>query len=308
MEFTSRFRMIHVIQFKEEMTMRTIQLNNGVKMPQLGFGVYQIPLEETAEAVYQAIKAGYRLIDTASIYGNEKETGEGIKRAIDEGLTTREELFVTSKLFILQAPEEKAAETIEQSLNVMGLDYLDLYLIHQPYGDVYGAWRAMVAAQKAGKLRAIGISNFKSAKMIEFVGLNDVKPQINQIEVNPWNQRIEDQEWHEKYGVQIEAWAPFAEGHHDLFTNPVLAEIGEQYGKSVGQVVLRWLMQRGIVALAKSVRPERMAENINIFDFELSDADVEKISALDRKESAFFDHDAPQQVEWVMNRMLDTEN
>lgn len=161
---------------------------------------------------------------------------------------------------------------------------------------------------KAGKLRAIGISNFKSAKMIEFVGLNDVKPQINQIEVNPWNQRIEDQEWHEKYGVQIEAWAPFAEGHHDLFTNPVLAEIGEQYGKSVGQVVLRWLMQRGIVALAKSVRPERMAENINIFDFELSDADVEKISALDRKESAFFDHDAPQQVEWVMNRMLDTEN
>ena len=197
MEFTSRFRMIHVIQFKEEMTMRTIQLNNGVKMPQLGFGVYQIPLEETAEAVYQAIKAGYRLIDTASIYGNEKETGEGIKRAIDEGLTTREELFVTSKLFILQAPEEKAAETIEQSLNVMGLDYLDLYLIHQPYGDVYGAWRAMVAAQKAGKLRAIGISNFKSAKMIEFVGLNDVKPQINQIEVNPWNQRIEDQEWHE---------------------------------------------------------------------------------------------------------------
>ncbi|MDU5333185.1 aldo/keto reductase [Enterococcus sp.] len=287
--------------------MQTIKLNNGVEMPQLGFGVYQIPLAETAEAVYQAIKAGYRLIDTASIYGNEKETGEGVKRAIDEGLVTREELFVTSKLFILQAPEAKAAETIEQSLNVMGLDYLDLYLIHQPYGDVYGAWRAMVAAQKAGKLRAIGISNFKSAKMIEFVGLNDVKPQINQIEVNPWNQRVEDQEWHEKYDVQIEAWAPFAEGHHDLFTNPVLAEIGEQYGKSVGQVVLRWLMQRGIVALAKSVRPERMAENIDIFDFELSDEDFEKIAALDMKESAFFDHDAPQQVEWFMNRMLDTE-
>ncbi|MGO2638020.1 MAG: aldo/keto reductase, partial [Enterococcus viikkiensis] len=176
-----------------------------------------------------------------------------------------------------------------------------------PYGDVYGAWRAMVAAQKASKLRAIGISNFKSAKMIEFVGLNEVKPQINQIEVNPWNQRIEDQEWHEKYNVQIEAWAPFAEGHHDLFTNPVLAEIGEQYGKSVGQVVLRWLMQRGIVALAKSVRPERMAENIDIFDFELSKEDFEKIAALDMKESAFFDHDAPQQVEWFMNRMLDTE-
>lgn len=287
--------------------MQTIKLNNGVEMPQLGFGVYQIPLAETAEAVYQAIQAGYRLIDTASVYGNEKETGEGIKRAIDEGIVTREELFVTSKLFILQAPEAKAAETIEQSLTVMGLDYLDLYLIHQPYGDTYGAWRAMVAAQKAGKLRAIGVSNFKSAKMIEFVGLNEVKPQINQIEVNPWNQRIEDQEWHEKYGVQIEAWAPFAEGHHELFTNPVLAEIGAQYGKSVGQVVLRWLMQRGIVALAKSVRPERMAENIDVFDFELTKEDVEKIASLDMKESAFFDHDAPQQVEWFMNRMLDTE-
>ncbi|EOA7301071.1 aldo/keto reductase [Enterococcus faecium] len=287
--------------------MQTITLNNGVEMPQLGFGVYQIPLEETAEAVYQAIKIGYRLIDTASIYGNEKETGEGIKRAINEGLVTREELFVTSKLFILQAPEEKAAETIEHSLKVMGVDYLDLYLIHQPYGDIYGAWRSMVAAQRAGKLRAIGISNFKSAKMIEFVGLNEVKPQINQIEVNPWNQRVDDQEWHEKYGVQVEAWAPFAEGRHELFTNPVLAEIGKQYGKTVGQVVLRWLMQRGIVALAKSVRPERMAENINIFDFELSKEDVEKIAALDRKESAFFDHDAPQQVEWFMNRMLDTE-
>ncbi|MHA7117479.1 aldo/keto reductase [Aerococcus viridans] len=287
--------------------MQTITLNNGVEIPQLGFGVYQIPLEETAEAVYQAIKVGYRLIDTATIYGNERETGQGIKRAIDEGLVRREDLFVTSKLFILQAPEEKAAETIEQSLNVMGLEYLDLYLIHQPYGEIYGAWRALVAGQKSGKLRAIGISNFTSSKMIEFVGLNEVTPQINQIEVNPWNQRIEDQEWHEKYGVQVEAWAPFAEGRHDLFTNPILAEIGRQYGKSIGQVVLRWLIQRGIVGLAKSVRPERMAENIDIFDFELSSEDVEKITALDMKESAFFDHDDPQQVEWFMNRMVDTE-
>lgn len=222
-------------------------------------------------------------------------------------MVRREDLFVTSKLFILQAPEEKAAETIEQSLNVMGLEYLDLYLIHQPYGEIYGAWRALVAGQKSGKLRAIGISNFKSSKMIEFVGLNEVTPQINQIEVNPWNQRIEDQEWHEKYGVQVEAWAPFAEGRHDLFTNPILAEIGRQYGKSIGQVVLRWLIQRGIVALAKSVRPERMAENIDIFDFELSSEDIEKITDLDMKESAFFDHDDPQQVEWFMNRMLDTE-
>lgn len=287
--------------------MKTITLNNGVEMPQLGFGVYQIPNNQTAEAVYQAIKVGYRLIDTASIYGNEKETGEGIKRAIDEELVTREELFVTSKLFILQTPEEKAADTIEQSLNVMGLEYLDLYLIHQPYGDVYGAWRALVAAQKAGKVRAIGVSNFKSAKMIEFVGLTEVKPQINQIEINPWNQRKEDEEWHQKYGVQLEAWAPFAEGRHDLFTNEVLVAIGKKYDKSVGQVVLRWLMQRGIVALAKSVRPERMAENFDIFDFELTKEDIETIAGLDMKESAFFDHDAPQQVEWFMGRMLETE-
>ncbi|EGO8621228.1 aldo/keto reductase [Enterococcus faecalis] len=307
MYLTLRFRIEHVKKLEEENNMQTITLNNGVEMPQLGFGVYQIPLEETAEAVYQAIKAGYRLIDTASIYGNEKETGEGIKRAINEDLVTRDELFITSKLFILQASEDKAKETIEHSLKVMELDYLDLYLIHQPYGDIYGAWRSMVATQKVGKLRAIGISNFKSAKMIEFVGLNEVKPQINQIEVNPWNQRIEDQEWHEKYEVQIEAWAPFAEGRHELFTNPVLTEIGKQYGKTVGQVVLRWLMQRGIVALAKSIHPERMAENIDIFDFELSKEDIEKIANLDMKESAFFDHDAPQQVEWFMNRMLDTE-
>ena len=200
--------------------MQIIQLNNGVKMPQLGFGVYQIPPEETSEAVYQAIKIGYRLIDTAAIYDNEKETGMGIKRALDEGLVTREELFVTSKLFILQVPEDKAAATIEHSLKVMNLDYLDLYLIHQPYGDIYGAWRALVAAQKASKVRAIGVSNFKAAKMIEFVGINDVKPQINQIEVNPWNQRVADQKWHDKYGVQIEAWAPFAEGRQGSIYQP----------------------------------------------------------------------------------------
>ncbi|MCD5029700.1 aldo/keto reductase [Enterococcus asini] len=287
--------------------MNTITLNNGVTMPQLGFGVYQIPSDETAQAVYEAIKIGYRLIDTAAVYGNEKETGAGIKQAIEEGLVTREELFVTSKLFILQTPENKAAATIEHSLSVMGLDYLNLYLIHQPYGDIYGAWRALVAAQQAGKVRAIGISNFKAAKMIEFVGLNEVKPQVNQIEVNPWYQRAADLVWHEQYGVQVEAWAPFAEGHHDLFTNPILAEIGSKYGKSVGQVVLRWLMQRGIVALAKSVHPERMAENIDIFDFELTASDMATIQSLDKKESAFFDHDAPEQVEWFMKRMWDTE-
>lgn len=287
--------------------MQTITLNNGVVMPQLGFGVYQIPQDQTAEAVYQAIKAGYRLIDTAAIYGNEKETGEGIRKAIDEGIVTRADLFITSKLFILQAPEEKAKQTIEHSLQIMGLDYLDLYLIHQPYGDIYGAWRAMESAVNAGKLRAIGVSNFKSAKLIEFVGLNEVKPQINQIEVNPWHQRVADQQWHEKYGVQVEAWAPFAEGRRELFTNPVLSQIGQKYHKTVGQVVLRWLMQRGIVALAKSVRPERMAENIDIFDFQLTNQDMETIASLDLQESAFFDHDAPEMVEWFMQRMNDTE-
>ncbi|MFE2777402.1 MULTISPECIES: aldo/keto reductase [Lactobacillales] len=282
--------------------MQTVTLNNGVVMPQLGFGVYQIPAEETAEAVYQAIQAGYRLIDTASAYGNEKETGEGIQRAIEEGLVERPDLFVTSKLFIKQTPENIAKETIENSLAVMGLDYLDLYLIHQPYGDIYGAWRALVAAQNGGQLRAIGVSNFKAAKIVEFSGFNEVKPQVNQIEVNPWYQRQSDLDWHNKVGVQVEAWAPFAEGRHGLFTNPVLTEIGAKYGKTAGQVVLRWLMQRGVVALAKSVRPERMAENIAIFDFELSAEDLAKIETLDMAESAFFDHDDPETVNWLIGR------
>lgn len=282
--------------------MQTVTLNNGVTMPQLGFGVYQIPADETAEAVYQAIKVGYRLIDTATAYGNEKETGEGIQRAIDEGLVERADLFVTSKLFIKQTPETIAKETIENSLKVMGLEYLDLYLIHQPYGDIYGAWRALVAAQKAGQLRAIGVSNFKASKIVEFAGFNEVKPQVNQIEVNPWYQRQSDLEWHEKVDVQVEAWAPFAEGRHGLFTDPVLTEIGAQYGKTAGQVVLRWLMEKGVVALAKSVRPERMAENIAIFDFKLSAEDVAKIEALDMEESAFFDHDDPETVDWLIGR------
>lgn len=282
--------------------MQTVTLNNGVVMPQLGFGVYQIPAEETAEAVYQAIQAGYRLIDTASVYGNEKETGEGIRRAIEEGLVERHDLFVASKLFIKQTPEAVAKETIENALAVMGLDYLDLYLIHQPYGDIYGAWRALVGAQNAGQLRAIGVSNFKAAKIVEFAGFNEVKPQVNQIEVNPWYQRPSDLDWHDKVGVQVEAWAPFAEGRHGLFTDPVLTEIGAQYEKTAGQVVLRWLMQRGVVALAKSIRPERMAENIAIFDFELSADDMAKIEALDMAESAFFDHDDPERVNWLIGR------
>lgn len=281
--------------------MQTVTLNDGVVMPQLGFGVYQIPANETEEAVYQAIKTGYRLIGTATAYGNEKETGEGIQQAIDEGLVNRADLFVTTKLFIKQTPEVIAKETIENSLAVMGLDYIDLYLIHQPFGDIYGAWRALVAAQKAGQLRAIGVSNFSAGKIVEFAGFNDVKPQVNQVEVNPWYQRPSDLGLHAQIDVQVEAWAPFAEGRHGLFTDPILTEIGNQYDKTAGKVVLRWLMDKGVVVLAKSVHPERMAENIDVFDFELATEDVAKIEALDMEESTFFDHNDPEMVSRLIN-------
>lgn len=219
---------------------------------------------------------------------------------------TREDLFVTTKLFVNNVfSEETAATAIEESLARLGLDYIDLFLLHQPYGDIYGAYHALGKAQAAGKIKSLGVSNFDSAKLVEFAKMNDVGvPQVNQIEINPWNQRVDDIEWHKKYDVQAEAWAPFAEGRHDLFTNATLEEIGSKYGKSVGQVVLRWLMQRGVVALAKSTRPERMAENLDIFDFELSDDDVEKIATLDMKESAFFDHKDPEMVEWFMGRII----
>lgn len=275
-------------------------------MPQLGFGVYQIPNEETEEAVYQAIVAGYRLIDTAISYGNEAEVGAGVARAIAEGLVSREDLFITTKLFVNNVfNQETAATAIDESMTKLGLTYIDLVLLHQPYGDTYGVWRALATAQANGRVKSIGISNFDAAQMIEFTRMNDVKitPQINQIEINPWNQRKSDLAWHEKYHVQAEAWAPFAEGRHNLFTNPVLSEIAEKHQKSVGQVVLRWLMQRGVVALAKSTKPERLRENLNIFDFELADTEMDKIAELDMKESAFFDHHDPKIVEWFLDRI-----
>lgn len=284
------------------------QLNNGMKLPQLGFGVYQIPLEETEQAVYQAIKTGYRLIDTAIAYSNEVQTGQGIKRAIDEGLVTRADLFITTKLFIQDVGEEKSQAAIEESLKRLGVDYIDLYLIHQPYGDIYGSWRALVSAQKEQKIKAIGVSNFDSAKLIEFIQMNGgTKPQVNQIEVNPWNQRNEDFLYHQKYDVQIEAWAPFAEGRHGLFENPTLLEIATTYHKTVGQIVLRWAIQRGAIVLAKTIRPERMAENLAVFDFELSLEDMAKIAQLDKQESAFFNHHDPLIVEQFMER-LSSEN
>ncbi len=285
--------------------MHYITLNNGEKIPQLGFGVYQIPNEETAEAVYQAIKAGYRLIDTAIAYGNEEGVGDGIKRAIAKGLVTREELFITTKLFVHNVVNQmEATNAIRESLSKLQLDYIDLILLHQPYGDIYGAWRALGTARKEGKVKSLGVSNFSTAKLIEFIKMNDVGiPQINQIEINPWNQRTEDCIWHEKYKVHAEAWAPFAEGRQDLFTNPVLLDIGRKYKKSVAQVVLRWLIQRGVIVLAKSSKPERMAENLNVFDFSLTDDDMLTIKNLDKKESAFFDHQDPKMVEWFMDRI-----
>ncbi|KMQ37393.1 2,5-diketo-D-gluconic acid reductase [Oenococcus oeni] len=285
-------------------------LNNGEKMPQLGFGVYQIPNEETEEAVYQAIVAGYRLIDTAVSYGNETEVGAGVARAIADKIVAREDLFITTKLFVNNVfNQELAAKAIDESLTKLDLAYIDLVLLHQPYGDTFGAWRALANAQADGRIKSIGISNFDSAQMIEFTRMNDMKitPQVNQIEINPWNQRQADLAWHEKYQVQAEAWAPFAEGRHELFTNPVLSEIAEKYHKSVGQVVLRWLMQRGVVALAKSTKPERMRENLDIFDFVLDDGDMDKIEELDMKESAFFDHHDPEMVEWFMDRIENTK-
>lgn len=278
--------------------MPTFKLNNGVEIPAAGFGVFQIENGGTKQAVLDAIDAGYRLIDTAQSYGNEAEVGE----ALQETDVPREKLFVTTKLWINSTGYDETMKAFQESLDKLQLDYLDMYLIHQPYGDVYGSWRAMGELQKSGKVRAIGISNFNADRFVDLNLHNDVTPQVNQIEVNPWNQQADELTWFDKIGMQPEAWAPFAEGRHDLFTNDVLTEIAKNHNKGVGQVVLRWLYQRGIVSLAKSVHKERMVENLNIFDFELSDAEMKQIEALDMHESAFFDHRDPAMVESLTTR------
>lgn len=275
------------------MTVPTFKLNNGVEMPAVGFGVFQIENGGTKQAVLDAIAAGYRLIDTAQAYGNEAEVGEAIK----ESGVDRKELFITTKVWVSDTGYDATKKEFVAALERLQLDYLDLFLIHQPYGDVYGSWRAMEELQKAGKVRAIGISNFNADRFVDLNLHNEVTPQVNQIEINPWNQQAAEMNWHTKLGIQAEAWAPFAEGKHDLFTNEVLSQIGQAHDKGVGQVVLRWLYQRGIVSLAKSVHQERMLENVNIFDFELSAAEMDQITALDMKESAFFDHRDPTMVE-----------
>lgn len=276
----------------------TIKLHNGLKMPQLGFGVFQMTDEEAEQSVADALAAGYRLIDTAASYRNEEAVGRGIARS---GVP-REEIFVTTKLWVPDVNYEGAKEAFQRSLNNLDLNYIDLYLIHQPYNDVFGAWRAMEELYEAGKVKAIGVSNFASAKLVDFVLNTKIKPMVNQIETHPFNQQAEAHKVMAEYDIIHEGWAPFAEGRQDLFTNKVLADIAKKYGKSIGQVVLRWNMQRGIVTIPKSVRKERITENFDIFDFELGDDDITKIATLDESKGLFVNHDDPEFVKYLYNR------
>jgi 2,5-diketo-D-gluconate reductase A len=273
--------------------MLKVVLNNGVEMPILGFGVYQInDLEECERSVYDALSTGYRLIDTAAAYQNEEAVG----RAIKQSGVPREELFITTKLWIQDAGFESTKEAFGRSLKRLGLDYLDLYLIHQPYGDVYGSWRAMEELYQEGRTRAIGVSNFQPDRVMDLILHNEVVPAVNQIETHPFHQQVDVQKFLQEQGVQIESWGPFAEGRNNLFRNELLLSVGGKYKKSVAQVVLRWLIQRGVVVIPKSVRKERIAENFNVFDFELSGEDMEAIATLDTKQSLFLDHRDPAVV------------
>ncbi|MBU8851536.1 aldo/keto reductase [Priestia aryabhattai] len=282
--------------------MQKVILNNGVEMPILGFGVFQMNDEnECEQAVYDALMAGYRLIDTAASYQNEKEVGRAIKRS---GVP-REELFITTKLWVQDTGYEKTKTAFTKSLERLQLDYIDLYLIHQPFGDVYGSWRAMEELYRDGKIKAIGVSNFYPDRLVDLITHNEVLPAVNQVETHPFCQQVESAQLMKENNVQIESWAPFAEGKNDIFQNELLVSIAETYNKSVAQVILRWLTQRGVVVIPKSVRKERIIENFNIFDFELSQEDMEKIAKLDTKESLFFSHRDPEMVKWLSNRKLD---
>ncbi|MFP3669499.1 aldo/keto reductase [Priestia sp. SIMBA_032] len=282
--------------------MQKVILNNGVEMPILGFGVFQMTdPKECEQAVYDALMAGYRLIDTAASYQNEKEVGQAIKRS---GVP-REELFITTKLWIQDTGYENTKKAFAKSLERLQLDYIDLYLIHQPFGDVYGSWRAMEELYHEGKIKAIGVSNFYADRLVDLITHNEVVPAVNQVETHPFNQQIESAQLMKENNVQIESWAPFAEGKNDIFQNEVLVSIAEKHNKSVAQVILRWLTQRGVVVIPKSVRKERIIENFNIFDFELSQEDMEKIATLDTEESLFFSHRDPEMVKWLGTRKLD---
>ena len=282
--------------------MKHIVLNNGVEMPILGFGVFQVRDTELCErSVYEAIQTGYRLIDTAASYLNEDAVGKAIKRS---GVT-REELFVTTKLWIQDAGYERTKKAFEKSLHRLQLDTLDLYLIHQPFGDVYGSWRAMEELYREGRIRAIGVSNFQPDRIMDLIVHNEVVPAVNQIETHPFNQQIETQKFLQENNVQIESWGPFAEGKNNIFQNELLLSIAGKYRKTVAQVILRWLTQRGVVVIPKSVRKERIEENFNIFDFELSPEDMDAIISLDMKVSSFFDHRDPETVKRLGTVKLD---
>ncbi|MEV6616818.1 aldo/keto reductase [Streptomyces sp. NPDC051051] len=282
--------------------MQTVTLNNGVDMPILGFGVYQIPPEETERAVGDALAAGYRSLDTAAAYGNEEAVG----RAIRSSGVPREDLFVTTKLWVSDAGEERAKRAFDTSLRKLGLDHLDLYLIHQPYGDVYGSWRAMEALHREGLVRAIGVSNFYPDRLVDLIDHNEITPAVNQVETHPFFQRTADQDLMRERGVQIESWGPFAEGRNNLFTDPHLSAIAAAHGKSVAQVVLRWLVQRGVVVIPKSVRADRMAENLDVFDFALTDDQMAAVATLDTGASLFFDHRDPAMASRLGNATLDS--
>lgn len=278
--------------------MKKVKLNNGIEMPILGFGVYQITDAATCEqCVYDAIAAGYRLIDTAAIYQNEEAVGKAIKRS---GVA-REELFITTKLWVSDAGYESARQAFNKSLERLGLDYLDLYLIHQPYGDVHGSWRAMEELYQEGRIRAIGVSNFHPDRVMDFICNTKIVPAVNQIELHPFYQQIETTQFLADKGVQTQSWAPFAEGRNGLFENEILLSIARKHQKSVAQIVLRWMIQRNIAVIPKSVREERIIENSSVFDFELSADDMVQIVTLDCGESAFFDHRNPETVKWICN-------
>ena len=275
--------------------MQFVTLNNGVKMPVLGFGVYQIPPSDTERAVSEALEVGYRHIDTAAVYKNEEAVG----KAIAASGIPRDELFVTTKVWISDAGEDAARAAFERSSEKLGLDVVDLYLIHQPFGDVYGSWRALERLNDEGRVRAIGVSNFHNDRLADLIAFNRIVPAVNQVETHPFLQRFADQEFMAGEGVQIESWAPFAEGRNSLFTNPTLSSIARAHDKSVAQVVLRWLIQRGVVVIPKSVRRDRMEENFNVFDFELADSDMAVVTTLEKGEPLFIDHRAPAAVDML---------
>lgn len=273
-----------------------VTLANGVKMPQLGYGVYQVTKEECERCVLDALDVGYRAIDTAQSYFNEAEVGE----AIAESGIDRKEIFLTTKVWIEHYGYEQAKESVLQSMERLKTDYIDLVLLHQPFADYYGAYRALEDLYEEGKLRAIGVSNFYPDRLVDIASFARIKPMVNQIETHPLNQQIEAHEWLKKYGVIHEAWAPFGEGRGNMFTNPVLQKLGDKYNKTVAQVILRWQLQRGIVVIPKSTHKERMAQNLDVFDFTLTDEDMQDIAALDTKTSSFFSHQDPAIVEWFV--------